>query len=155
MVSDGKVNFLEAVLEEQISGFNQRRKANKKRAFLFRLSIIICGLLTTVLIGIHSVSPTIQPFITDIALLFSALLTALGAIDAFFDHRALWIRYTTTSNELKTLRSKLRYLLADGKENIDDTQIDSLFEGFHKILNETNSEWLKLRKETETKIQAK
>lgn len=93
-----------------------------------------------------------RPIVTVSALVFSGLVTALGAIDGFFDHRALWIRYTATNNELRTLQGKLEYLIAGGVDKITETQIDELFDELMHILQETNAFWVQLRKETKEPV---
>jgi hypothetical protein len=149
MTVEDKIQYLQQRLEEQIEAFNNGRRKNKKKAFRFRLSVILCSAFTTILIGLQSFGSSLEPIIKDAALIFSAMVTALSAIDAFYNHRALWIRYTATSNDLKTVQSKLQYLLAGNRENVEENRIDELFEEFHRILNETNEYWLQLRKENE------
>jgi hypothetical protein len=42
-----------------------------------------------------------------LALVLSALVTLFGEWDAFFNHRALWIRYTKTRYQLIGIKSEL------------------------------------------------
>jgi hypothetical protein len=127
------------------------RHANRTKAFGFRFAVVLCGAVTTILIGLHSVSEPFQPLVKDFALFFSALVTAISALDAFYNYRALWIRYTVTYTELRTLSTKVEYLTANGPTSLEEDRIDQLFEEFQQIIRETNSNWLQLRKETEPK----
>jgi hypothetical protein len=151
MAAKEKVEFLRKCLDEQIIGFGKRRQANRNKAFRLRIAVVCCGAVTTILLGLHSVAESWQSFVKDCALIFSALVTVVGAFDAFYNHRALWIRYTVTYTQLKTLDSRLEYLTAGGLEELDDTEIDRLFTEFQQVLNETNANWLQLRKETQSK----
>lgn len=149
MDTNGKINYLLTHLDGYVQSFKHKRIYNRNKAFLFRVAIIICGLFTTILIGMHGIDASAQPVISNMALIFSALITALGAIDSYLDHRSLWIRYTTTYNQLMNLQSKLEYIIAGDSNNIDDSKVDEIFDELQQIMKATNNDWLHLRKEKE------
>jgi hypothetical protein len=149
MAVQEKAKLLESLLAKQIEGFSSKRKNNKAKALFFRLVVFSCSALTTILIGLNSVNEAAKPIIKDVALFFSALLTGITALEAFLNHKALWIRYTATANQLKTLQSRLAYLTSGGMEGVNEADIDRLFSEFEKLLADSNAEWLQLRKDTE------
>lgn len=151
MAIQEKIKCLQERLDEQIEYFSLAKKGYEKNAFHFRVAVVLCSASTTILLGLHTVADSFQPIVKDCALILSALVSALSTLDAFYNHRALWIRYKITSNALKAVRSKLEYLTASGLETVDEAKVDQLFEEFQEVLSETDAQWLQLRKETESK----
>src|SRR5689334_6541408 len=83
----------------------------------------------------------------NVALVLSAVVTMLSAWDAFFNHRALWVRYTTIAAELKAIRSHLNYATVGGTG--DDSILDQLFAQYQAVLKATNEWWLHQREAEE------
>jgi hypothetical protein len=80
------------------------------------------------------------------ALVLGALVTVLAALEAFFNHRGLWIGRTVTVRRLEDLRRHLEYRLA----GLDGTQLESkLADGFlaelDEIIAEDQRTWMRLR----------
>jgi len=146
-----KLEAVRGQLDAQITGFDRRRHETRKIAYRIRFAVVTCSALTTIVIGLERIPESIQPLLKNGALVFSVLVTAISALEAFYNHRALWIRYTATFTELKALRSKLECLTAGGLAGLDEAKIDPLFGEFQQVLRETNDHWFQLRKETEPK----
>jgi len=146
-----KVEALRNQIDDQIEGFDRRRHETRKIAFRVRFAVVSVSALTSVVIGLQGVPDAVQPHFKNTALVLSVLVTAISALEAFYNHRALWIRYTATFTELKALRARLDYLTAGGLTGLEDAPIDQLFEDFQTVLRNTNDYWFQLRKETEPK----
>jgi len=101
----------------------------------------------TVLLGLQGLeSIRAAPLLAkNSALVLSALVTLLTAWDAFFNHRALWVRYTRTVTELRGIQSELEYVSSDSDQKPKEADIDRLFERYQSALKETNVSWQTLR----------
>jgi uncharacterized protein DUF4231 len=140
-----KAQLLHRELDRQIGSFEAARKLNKRRALAFKLSITGLGSLTTVVLGFQSAWE--RELLHNVALVLSAIVTLLSAWDSFFNHRALWVRYTTTASELKALRAQLAYITA--ANDPDSAALDHLFTEFQTVLKTTNEWWLHQREAEE------
>jgi hypothetical protein len=79
-----------------------------------------------------------------VTLVVSASLTALGAWDAFADHRWKWIRYRATLSMLYTLQEDLDYRQAS-KTQLSADEIDQYFQQLKQTVHETSQEWMSQR----------
>lgn len=143
-----KAKTLEHMLDEQISGFDKRRKRDKDKAFLFRMVQAFASASTTVLLGLNLsqlgwTDAAAQEWLKAAALIISAGATLFAAWDAFFDHRELWIRYATATSTLRGLRSELQYITSAGSAS--EAAIDRLFGQFQETLEKVNTSWQQLR----------
>ncbi len=145
MQAEERTEFLSKALGSNIDSFNRKRQNNKTKAFLFKMSITALGGATTVLLGLEDVSdPTL---FKNAALVCSALITLLSTFDAFFNHRALWVRYTQTYTELLAIQSDLNYALAGGPGTLQTDEIDALYRRFSLAMRRTNEWWQDTRRD--------
>lgn len=145
MATRDKIEFFKRDLDGKIEFFKYVQINNKKKAFLLKMLATLFGLLTTVLLGLQ-VAELTAGILKNIALVTSALVTLLSAIDAFFNHRALWVRYTATLSQLDVVRIELDYLNAAADQAPKEGDVDRLFAKYRSILDETNTSWTELRK---------
>jgi hypothetical protein len=153
MTIKNKIEFFQQDLNKQRRTYQDYQKDNKKKAFRLKMSATALGLLTTVLVGLQLPENTpegITLILKNVALLTSAAVTFFTAVDAFFNHRALWIRYTITLSLLEVVKTQLDYLIAGSGQAPREKDIDQLFERYRSILEETNSSWTELRKGTDS-----
>lgn len=151
MSVDGKVKYLTENLNQQIEGFSRSRQTNKKKAFWLKMLAVSFSSATTILLGLQGLevvafvnAPVV---VKNLALILSAFVTLFSTFDAFFNHRALWVRYTRTTSQLKSIKAELEYLSSDGVQNLNDEDIDRLFKKYQLTLEETNAFWHGLRDE--------
>jgi hypothetical protein len=139
------IGYLRDKIKEQQDGFKFRRNKNRNLAIRIKLALIFLSAVVTVLLGLKIESAA--SVFTNIAFVISALVTALAAVEEFFEYRGLWIRYNLTFTQLKSLQDDLEYLLLREK---DETALISKLDEIHKrlkdILDTTNSDWISLRK---------
>jgi hypothetical protein len=141
-VSNHKLDFLLAELDNQIASFEVRRRRNKRRAFLLKIAITASSVAVTILLGIDT-GNAYTTFLKNAALISGGIGSILGAWDAFFNHKELWIRYKRTANDLKGLRAVVQYR-SKSVVPLSEEEVDDLFEQFQNILRQTNSAWLEL-----------
>jgi hypothetical protein len=104
----------------------------------------------TVLLGL-SMSPENKTFYANVALVFGATITIFNTWDAFFNHRALWVRFTVATQSLHCIKEELEYLRSD-KNQLTPEQIDSLHSDFKEVLITVNRDRENLRKEEQAQI---
>ena len=140
---DGRVEWLEKGLREQIKGYVKLITDNRRRAFALKLAVAILGAFTTVAIGLQSSAITgaaAKPLVSAVALVFSASITVLSTWDSFFDHRWQWVKYAATLDELYCISADLGFKRASG-EPIPSAFLDDLHARFQATLRDTNRAW--------------
>ena len=138
-----KAKFLSEALITDITDYDSRRLANKRKAFWSKILGISLSTLTTILLGWQGVEGKNLIIIKNVTLLLSACVTILAAWDAFFNHRELWVRYTSTTTRLKAIQSDLNYLLA-GTPDPNQEKLDQLYDRYDTVLDEASALWLDL-----------
>lgn len=143
-----KVKFLKVQIAERIQGFTERRNSNKHKARNFHVSITVLGAISTIILGFNFSNLEYLAFFEgqtkNIALILSALITVVSAYNTFFDHKGLWVNYTTTRNSLYNLDFEIDYYL-EGNEYIEKEKIENFKERYNEILDQANHKWTKLR----------
>jgi hypothetical protein len=140
------ISVLQKQLDLHIQGFDTRRKANKRKALIFKLTITALGGMTTVALGLQGVPATYETSLKNLALVFSALITLLSTWDTFFNHRGLWVRYTAASTSLKSIRAEIQFRLANNHHGLNDEETERLFARMQQVLNDTDEWWQDARR---------
>jgi hypothetical protein len=145
--TDRRVSFLFTELERQEKRFAHRRRRDKRKAFALQMSTVLFSACITVLLGLET-GPRAEPIFKNIALVLGALVTVLAAMEAFFNHRGLWIGRTVTVRRLEELRRQLEYRLAGlTRGQLDPKMVDGFLVRLEEILAEDQSRWMRLRSE--------
>jgi len=150
-----KFKFLESELDSRIKDFTHKRIRAKKKAFNLKLFAVVFAATVTVLLGLK-VNETLSKVFQNVALILGAVITILNAVEAFYDHRSLWIRRTVTLARLYELRRDV-HLCAVGSESKDmDSESKGMDAGalykfmkrYDQILSDDLNAWLKLRQDS-------
>ena len=76
MSGDGKIEALSRMLDEQIAGFDQRRKRDKDKAYVARMAQAFASAAITVLLGLNIAklggTEAVQELLKAVALVVSA-----------------------------------------------------------------------------------
>jgi hypothetical protein len=143
---DGRAAFLDVELTSCIDWFQRRREKCRLLAFSFKILATLIGAATTVVLGLKGeFFMTHSVYLSDLALILSSIVTILTATEAFFDFRALWVRYSETRVRLLLLKARLGFL-ASGGTPLDEAELETLFDAYEQIINESNAAWLQLRR---------
>jgi len=161
-----KIEFLGEDIEKRINTFDYLKKINYREATGLKISLITISGLTTIILGMKNFGFTPaqlaqldhSKLASNIALIFSSLITALSAWEVFRDPKQLWARYTTTSSQLRGLRFELQYL-KNKFVNLEDKEskekfleeLEKIYQKYKSILEATNQDWQKIRSEEEAK----
>lgn len=149
-----KLTFLDDELSERINGLKKKRQRNKIRAFGLKITAIWFAAAITILLGIEGFTQFGTLF-KNVALILGASITVINAVDAFFDHRALWIRQSAKLVKLLNLRRDLRFFtIGVEPEDVDMQKLTELKNRFNQILEDDLEEWLKLRNESSNQSKA-
>ena len=144
-MSKEKLDYLSTAIAKYISLYDRKRHRNKFLSLGIRLTSAAMAAAITILLGL-TMSPENKAFFANVALVFGATITVLNAWDAFFNHRALWVRFTVATHSLHCINEELEYLRSD-KSQLTAAQIDSLHSDFKEVLMTVNRDWENLRKE--------
>jgi Protein of unknown function (DUF4231) len=148
---DGSMNveqrmaFLRAELDRQQQRFTRRRRRDKRKAFALQMATVVLSATITVLLGLR-LDAGLQRALANIALVLGALVTVLAAMEAFFNHRGLWVTRTITVRRLEELRRQADYRLAglaDGE--VEAAVVDGLLARLNQIVAADHKAWLRLR----------
>lgn len=145
MAENSAQDYLSQEIEKHIDLFDGKRQKNKFLALGIKLLGAMLAGTVTVLLGISV--PQKSMTYNNIALIFSALMTVLAAWDVFFNHKALWIRFTLATNALRALKQDLEYTNAKSGGRIDVQDTDRINSQLKAILKQTHESWEELRRE--------
>jgi ABC-type multidrug transport system fused ATPase/permease subunit len=140
-----RVGFLRAELDRQHQQYVRRRRRDKRKSFALQMATVALSATITVLLGLR-VAAGLQRTLANLALVLGALVTVLAAMEAFFNHRGLWVSRTVTVRRLEELRRQADYQLAglaDGE--VQPAVVDGLLARLEQILAEDQQAWLRLR----------
>jgi uncharacterized protein DUF4231 len=146
MKPNPRLEVLRSQLNTALNSFQKKRADNKRKAFRVYLGATAISAMVTVLLGLQGVSEK-AVWIRNVALILSATVTLLTGFDTFFNHRALWVRYTQTVTQFFGLQARLDYLTAVEGQEVPDGEVDRLFEEMQRILADTNRWWMDQRAE--------
>lgn len=142
--------FFEKELDDRIRDFAHKRRRDKGKAFKLKILAVVFAASITVLLGIN-VGVVASGVLQNVALLLGAIITVLNAVEAFYDHRSLWIRRTVTLARLYELRRDLSLGIAvAGQSDIDSQTLSKLVSRYNRILDDDLKTWLKLREDSST-----
>jgi hypothetical protein len=140
-----RVAFLRAELDRQQQRFARRRRRDKRKSFVLQMATVALSATITVLLGLR-VDPGLQRTLANVALVLGALVTVLAAMEAFFNHRGLWVTRTVTVRRLEELRRQTDYRLAglaDGE--VQPAMVDELLARLEEVMADDQRAWLQLR----------
>ena len=143
-----RIEYLKTKIESEVAAFRRRRLEYKRKSIFIKVTISVLAALTTVLLGLQGLPP--NNVIQNVTLGMSATITLLTSLDAFFNHRTLYLRYTATTAQLYDLRSDLEYLLTKGEGGITEEELDNIYGRLRGLLEETGSDWIKARREVKS-----
>jgi hypothetical protein len=132
-------------LDREQERFARRRRRDKRKSFGLQMATVALSATITVLLGLR-VETGLQRTLANLALVLGALVTVLAAMEAFFNHRGLWVSRTITVRRLEELRRQADYQLAglaDGE--VQPAVVDGLLARLEQILAEDQQAWLRLR----------
>lgn len=140
-----RITFLTSELDRQHLRFVRRRRRDKRKAFALQMATVTLSATITVLLGLR-VAGTAQQVFANIALVLGALVTVLAAMEAFFDHRGLWVGRTVTVRRLENLQRQTAYQLSGGSESgMTLSLLDELLAELDEIMEDDQRAWLRLR----------
>jgi uncharacterized protein YacL len=149
MEDKNQIKYLSSKIKEYIKLFEKKRRLNKFLSFWIKIAGAIFAGLISVLLGL-SLKNRPEKLFSNIALILSTSISILNTWDAFFNHKALWIRFTVTTVKLYELDEELEYLISKQGGVLRSEELDKIHDKMKSIIEETNTNWFELRK-TETK----
>ena len=145
MSAEEKLKVLEKELNDRIKNFRWKRTDDKKKAFALKIFAVMFAGAITVLLGLR-VAPSVSDVFKNIALALGAIIAVLNAIEAFYDHRSLWIRRTVSLARLYDLERQLKfYVSGTDMADIDEEKLENFMDKFREILKDDLTSWLKMR----------
>jgi hypothetical protein len=144
--------FLDKEIQARLDTFNRLKNENYTEVMIFGTLSIVLSAIVTLLLGLKIKKDTANPALglTNFALVVSVLVTAVNSYQEFRDPKSFWIRYTVTSNSLRSLQFKLQNFTIKvrtssiSKEDIQ-YKLTELCNDYQNILDETNEDWKKIR----------
>jgi hypothetical protein len=142
---EDKLEFLQGELDDRIRDFARKRNRDKSIAFRLKILGVLFAASITVLLGLE-VSDVASGILSNFALALGAIITVLNAVEAFYDHRSLWIRRTVTLARFYQLRRDLGlYAFGSEPEEIDVDHLGKLMHQYNRILEDDLKAWLGTR----------
>jgi hypothetical protein len=121
---------------------DSRKVRFRKRASRVKLASLALAALSTVVLGIQAI-----PFRASVALPMVALVTMLGALEAFFNWRSRWVLMEEAQYRLNRLRDEMDYyLVVTASDRVEKEQLDLFFEEQQAIWSDVSRRWIEFRK---------
>lgn len=147
MDNEKNQSYLELVarLESHIKSFSMKINRDKKKAYSFKLIILILTLIATLSLGIESTAID-KILLKNIAFVCTAAVTFFTGLDLFYNHKGLWIQYTKTKNKLYQIKDDLLFKVAyKGQEELTFQELEIFHNRLQVCLSECNEWWVKER----------
>lgn len=131
--------YMMTLLNFKIDLVESKSKKSKYINYVLKISILLLAGLSTIILGLKSEvfsfseSWKIQP--ADIALIFSAAITFISGLAAFWDIENYQMRTKIMLNRLKELRYKFT-LEATGENKLRARELDKIMEEFLNIVGD-------------------
>jgi len=146
MKPSDQLQYLLKEIDDLVARYKDESSYYKKVAFRLKLISVLLAALITILLGIKLTNTEYAASINNISLILSASITVIGASEAFFDPRSLWVRETVTFVRLKDLQRDVLFWSAGKEENdLDVNKLDSFKSRLDRILDDTLKYWMKIR----------
>jgi len=138
------LGYVQDAIDTQLRLASKRRNRDKRKALGLQTSTVVLSATISVLLGLK-VSAPIESILANVALGLGALVTVLAAVDAFFDHRALWVGRTITMAHLEALRRQLEYEKASTAGPLSSERLSFFFTALETVVKDDRAAWLELR----------
>ena len=143
MARESPTTVLGNEISARLAEFSRKRLRDKRKAFGLKIGAALLGAAVTILLGLK-VSAEHEATLKNIALVAGALVGLLNAWDAFYDHRALWVKRTTTAARLRKLDREFRVARAD-VDDLDRQRLETFRATLEQILDDDLSSWIQMR----------
>lgn len=121
---------------------DSRKVRFRRRAGRVKLAALTLTALSTIVLGIPAI-----PARASIALPMVALVTLLGALEAFFNWRSRWVLMEEAQYRLNRLRDEMDYyLVVTPSAEITKDKLDEFFEEQQAIWSDVSRRWIEFRK---------
>jgi hypothetical protein len=141
-----RLKCLDAELDALVDRYARECVRHKNRALALKITSVLLATSITILLGLKLQDNALRVELSNIALVLGGLITVLGAYDAFFDPRSLWVRETVTFARLKDLQRDLRFWAAGlEEEEADPKELERFKRRLDRILDEGLKYWMKIR----------
>jgi hypothetical protein len=146
---------VESVLKNvsaKISNFKGKRDKWARTASAFKIGAVVLGGLASIALGWKLPDGSGAISLTNVALILTVLVTAIGAIDAYFDPKSIWVLYSVAVRRLELLDVRLADLkeaAGDSAERVIAAKQDlaACKRDFEQVLNEVVTGWQSVRLE--------
>ena len=139
------LEYLQAELSQQISGFNSSRRFFRSAYFYFTLSTVGLSAVTTVLIGASHMVPDSLWWLPLSALVCSAITTVLAAYEGFLSSKDLWVQKTDAWMAFQRLADQIDYAKAKSGGTLTQEAVDELYVRYEQLVTEELETWKKIR----------
>lgn len=153
-VNEGQLEAIKNCVTETLTSYKIKRIRNKAGAIFVHLATILLSITTTIILGwqlvnVETNSSHDKLDLTNLALVLSALTTGISTLDSVFDYRALWVGYNIGVSKLKSVLSKLEYLKSIGAQNLEQEQIEDLYNRYDMICSSMEKDYKDIRTSNE------
>jgi hypothetical protein len=138
---DAIVHFRDLVSAD-MDWTDSRKVRFRRRAGRVKLAALALTALSTIVLGIPAI-----PARASIALPMVALVTLLGALEAFFNWRSRWVLMEEAQYRLNRLRDEMDYyLVVTPSAEITKDKLDEFFEEQQAIWSDVSRRWIEFRR---------
>ena len=139
VATEASLKNVEQRLERHISFFRDANRTNRYWSFRFAVAPVALTSIATVSIGL-SEKLALKSFIV-VALITSGLATVIGAWEALFSNRKLWVVSGITLAELRQLESEISYAKTKTNGLPSQQHVDAFDSTLSSIIRKSEAGW--------------
>jgi hypothetical protein len=133
--------YFRDLVATDIDWADRRKRRNRRRASVLRLTALCLTAASTVVLGIEAI-----PNRQWVALPMVALVTVLGGLEAFLSWRPMWVLMEETEYRFHRLREKIDFhLVVTPAADLTLDQLREFFAEQQNIWDDTSQRWLGFR----------
>src|ERR1035441_6763155 len=109
-----KAKYIREEVDRSIKHVQHNRTKNQNRASVIKVAIVSFSMLATILLGLQ-IGLRSEAYFKQIAFVSGAFVTALTALEPFFNFRALWVEHELALARFYRIKSGLEFYISGTK----------------------------------------
>ena len=146
MIEEKTLKELQIQIEFYKKLYSSKRCVNKWISFINKIVSTVAAATISILLGLSDKFIT-SDLAKDISLILGGIITVINVWEAFFNHKALYVRATASMVECCLLKDEVDILATKNHNDISYQEIKQYHQNLMLIVKENNNLWQELKKD--------
>jgi hypothetical protein len=139
-----QLDFIRQGVQDRIVGIKGRISHYRNIAFWSHIGSAALAAIISFLLAIKAEGKILSEAIRLVSLLITCSITVIGAYNAFYSHKEMWIANNEALNEFYSLQFDMEFFL-QGKGEVTEQTLGEFKKRYDAILRKLNEGWSKAR----------